>query len=715
MKEVSIIVPFYKGLIYLDECFESIMEQGLDSETYEVLCMGDAPEEGIVSLVDKYERAGMPVRYIQWFENKGVGYARNRGLELADAKYIYFLDSDDYMMPGCIDRLLECAEKNDAGIVRGDIFRTDGGKSSFNAAGSLNGCIKCDKKGNDALLTSLFENEVTVLNMLIKKELIDEFNIKFPDGVRNFSDVEFVMKLLMSSGEYYLAKGAVLAKRNRSLTGLSDTKAEKMIRDFVSVYKNSVTIESISPKRRNILCGLLCENVLALLKSGYELSEDTARYVSVYVKDAVKNVPNRFAALEKQALLFVGRRQYAIARRIIRIQGVHIKGRLVKILKGGAIAAYKLMYACLPVKRTIVVFSSALGRSYAGNPKAIYEEMLRQGFDKKYTFVWFYDNMPHNIPGKHIQVRFKSFKYLFYMSIAGFWIFDARQPKFIRKNNRAVYLQTWHGTPLKKLGLDMDNVYMSGETDIREYHDEFRKNARMWDMLISQNEFSSETFRRAFDFKGKMLETGYPRNDSLFRCNTSDDINAVKKKLGIPVGKKVMLYAPTWRDDDSSGLGVYHFTSGLDIGLLKENFEDEAVLAVKYHYLVKDNIDWSIYGDFVHMFDESADITDIYLASDLLITDYSSVMFDYSLLRRPMYFYCYDLAKYKNVLRGFYFDFEETAPGPVSLTTKQLVQDIKTGLTERYKDKYDKFVEKYNPWDDGHAAEKIIGCLFREG
>ena len=115
------------------------------------------------------------------------------------------------------------------------------------------------------------------------------------------------------------------------------------------------------------------------------------------------------------------------------------------------------------------------------------------------------------------------------------------------------------------------------------------------------------------------------------------------------------------------------------------------------------------------MFDESADITDIYLASDLLITDYSSVMFDYSLLRRPMYFYCYDLAKYKNVLRGFYFDFEETAPGPVSLTTKQLVQDIKTGLTERYKDKYDKFVEKYNPWDDGHAAEKIIGCLFREG
>ena len=97
---------------------------------------------------------------------------------------------------------------------------------------------------------------LTSLNMLIKKGLIDEFNIKFPDGVRNFGDVEFVMKLLMSSGEYYLAKGAVLAKRNRSLTGLSDTKVEKMIRDFVSVYKNSVTIESISPKRSSLLVTL---------------------------------------------------------------------------------------------------------------------------------------------------------------------------------------------------------------------------------------------------------------------------------------------------------------------------------------------------------------------------------------------------------------------------------------------------------------------------
>lgn len=714
MKEVSIIVPFYKGLLYLDECFESIMEQGLDSETYEVLCMGDAPEEGIVSIIDKYERAGMPVRYIQWFENKGVGYARNRGLELADAKYVYFLDSDDYMMPGCINRLLECAVNYDARIVRGDIVITDDGKGTFNIGGGAGGYIRCDKKGNDAMLTSLFDSEITTLNLLIKKEVTDEYNITFPDGVRYFSDVEFVMKLLMSSGEYYLAKGAVLAKRNKSVEN-SEAKIEKMIRDFVSVYKNSISIEDISPKRRNILCGLLCENVLELLRSGYELSDETARYVSVYVKEAVKNVPNRFAALEKQALLFVGRRQYAIARRIIRIQGVHLKRRILKILKGAAVAVYNIMYACLPVKKSIVVFSSALGRSYAGNPKAIYEEMLREGFDKKYTFVWFYDSMPHNIPGKHRQVKFKSFKYLFYMSIAGFWIFDARQPKFIRKNNRAVYLQTWHGTPLKKLGLDMDNVYMSGENDIKEYRDEFRKNARMWDMLISQNEFSTETFRRAFDFKGKMLETGYPRNDRLMTCNTPADISAVKKKLGLPCGKKVMLYAPTWRDDDSSGLGVYHFSCALDIGLLKDNFEDEAVLAVKYHYLVKDNIDWSMYGDFVHVFDESTDITDIYLASDLLITDYSSVMFDYSLLKRPMYFYCYDLAKYKNVLRGFYFDFEETAPGPVSLTTKQLVQDIKNGFSEKYKDKYDNFVEKYNPWDDGHAAEKIIEYLFKEG
>ena len=168
------------------------------------------------------------------------------------------------------------------------------------------------------------------------------------------------------------------------------------------------------------------------------------------------------------------------------------------------------------------------------------------------------------------------------------------------------------------------------------------------------------------------------------------------------------MYAPTWLDDDSNSPGHYNFTTALDINAMKKAFSDDAVLVVKYHYLVSDKTDWSVYGGFVRAFDESKDISDIYLVSDILITDYSSVMFDYSLLKRPMYFYCYDLERYKNILRGFYFDFENEAPGPISLTTTDLINDIKGHRHEEYKDKYDAFTEKYNPWDDGCASQKVV-------
>ena len=152
MKQISIIVPFYRGLNQLDDCLESVREQELEKDSYEVLCMGDAPEEGIVSVINKYESDGMPIRYVQWFENKGVCYARNRGLELAEGEYIYFLDSDDYMMPGCLKRLLECAVKYDARIVRGDIIGTFENKQAFNRKKHCRKIIKSDRKGNDAWL-----------------------------------------------------------------------------------------------------------------------------------------------------------------------------------------------------------------------------------------------------------------------------------------------------------------------------------------------------------------------------------------------------------------------------------------------------------------------------------------------------------------------------------------------------------------------------------
>ena len=295
---------------------------------------------------------------------------------------------------------------------------------------------------------------------------------------------------------------------------------------------------------------------------------------------------------------------------------------------------------------------------------------------------------------------------------AGFWVFDSRQPLYCRKKKSVTYIQTWHGTPLKKLALDMDRMDMGGSTDINDYHRQFLVTCKDWDYLISQNNFSTEIFRSCFAFKDRpILEIGYPRNDILIRDNKKDKIIEYKKMLGLPLDKKIILYAPTWRDNEYSVKGKYKFASKLNFDKAQKELSDEYIFIVKYHYLVSDKIDWSPYEGFVYTFDETKDIAWLYLVSDMMITDYSSVMFDYSLLKRPMLFFAYDLQDYKENLRGFYFDFVEEAPGPISRDTNQLINDIKSYEPLKWEDKYQTYSNKYNHVDDGHASEKVIDLI----
>ena len=144
---------------------------------------------------------------------------------------------------------------------------------------------------------------------------------------------------------------------------------------------------------------------------------------------------------------------------------------------------------------------------------------------------------------------------------------------------------------------------------------------------------------------------------------------------------------------------------------LKKELGDEYIMIVKYHYLIMDAIDWSPYEGFIYHFDQSRDIAELFLVSDILITDYSSVMFDYSILNRPMLFFAYDLEDYKENLRGFYFDFVNDIPGPISRDTDQLIKDIKEYNEESWKEKYKNYHDKFNGIDDGHASQKVIDVI----
>lgn len=388
-----------------------------------------------------------------------------------------------------------------------------------------------------------------------------------------------------------------------------------------------------------------------------------------------------------------------------------MKSRIRKIAKVAALQLYYIFTKLCKVNQKIIVFESNVGRNYTGNPKYIYEEMVKRGLDKKYRCIFMVVDTKIKIPGNAVKVRRNHLNYLYIMATAKVWVSDSRLPSFLRKRKGVHYIQTWHGTPLKKLALDMEDITMAGETTLDNYKNNFYENAQTWDYLISQNSFSTDIFRHAFAFQKTMLEIGYPRNDILMNHNQETDISKIKHKLKLPLDKKIILYAPTWRDDEYYGQGKYKFSLKLEFQKMKESLEKDYVMIVKYHYLIMDNIDWSGYEGFIYAYDLSYDISELYLVSDLLITDYSSVMFDYSLLKRPMLFYAYDLDNYKNMLRGFYFDFMNEAPGPISLTTEELICDILNYDESKYEEKYEKFAEKYNHLDDGKASEKVVDLL----
>jgi CDP-glycerol glycerophosphotransferase len=219
--------------------------------------------------------------------------------------------------------------------------------------------------------------------------------------------------------------------------------------------------------------------------------------------------------------------------------------------------------------------------------------------------------------------------------------------------------------------------------------------------------------RRAFRYDGEMLESGYPRNDLLARPDAAR-ATRVRTLLGIPEGKKVVLYAPTWRDDQARA-GGYRMELQLDLDAARQALGDDHVLLVRGHFNLGGGIEGAD-GEFTIDVSRYPDIAELYLIADVMITDYSSVMFDYAVTGRPQLFFTYDLERYRDQLRGFYFDFEAEAPGPLCHTSQELIEAIgdAESAAPGYQERYQAFREKFCAWDDGHAAARAVDRMLRD-
>ncbi|WKA53846.1 CDP-glycerol glycerophosphotransferase family protein [Planococcus shixiaomingii] len=362
----------------------------------------------------------------------------------------------------------------------------------------------------------------------------------------------------------------------------------------------------------------------------------------------------------------------------------------------------------MPRKQKLIIFESFHAKQYSDSPRAIYEYMRE--YHPEYQLLWSINGQVEKL-FKDFQVPYvRRFTFRWFLTFprAKYWVNNVRLPAWMPKPQNTIFVQTWHGTPLKKLGIDIEQIHMPG-TKTSTYKKNFVIESSKWDFLVSPNAYSTEIFKRAFHFKGKVIESGYPRNDVL--SNTSPNmISAIKKKLGIPEHKKIMLYAPTWRDNEFYQKGKYKFQFQFNLDNWKKEFGDEWVLLSRMHYLVAENFDFSSHAGTVYDVSAYPDIRDLYLVSDMMITDYSSVFFDFAILNRPIIFFMYDLEKYRNELRGFYINMEEDAPGPIVQTESELFRAMHKlmHVDVQLDPKFIAFRNKFASLEDGNATKRVV-------
>ena len=329
---------------------------------------------------------------------------------------------------------------------------------------------------------------------------------------------------------------------------------------------------------------------------------------------------------------------------------------------------YKISSIGVKVDEKTLLFCCFNGKSYSCSPKAIYEYMTNNDEFKDYKFIWAfsdekkYKNLEKNKNTSVVKIRTKEYKKC--LAKAKYWIFNYKIPDFLYPKKNQIFVQCWHGTPLKRLGCDLehfDNVLNTIDGIKKRYKIEASK----FTYFISPSKFASEKFISAWNLKeiGKeniIVEEGYPRNDFLFNYNEKD-VQKIRKKLGIENdSRKIILYAPTYRSNQhQTGLG-YVYKEEIDFKKMENKFGKDYLILFRPHYFIANSFDFDKYKGFVYNVADIDDINELYIISDLLITDYSSVFFDYANLKRPMIFFMYDLEHYKNESNRFLYRFKRT-------------------------------------------------------
>ena len=724
MTKVSVVIPYWRGSRYLEDCVKTVGKQGVSCEILLVCDRGHAeipesvrrnPLVQVLEAEDILRKAdsdrGMSVSCAPL----GVAFCRNAGLDQAVSDYVYFLDSDDYLLEDTIAPLLQLAQEKEALVVTGD--QLGSWYSSYNfgrTRADRETDLTCTAPLCGSVLKQRFRYRITAQHFLIRRTLLEENGIRFDTGQVRYSDMGFILQVLRCAGDRaWAAAGSYYVCRKHNdrihLPSLSQTEGPDCVAEYLAAYDASQGDGSFTAVLNHVLLQFIISHYPGVIP---ESSLSVLRRYLVQMEE--------WKQLIREQTFWQRRMLCAIRSGHSRLARILYKCDIIKKKKkgffGNRIQWYRMierfLFRKLPVRRDWVIFESFFGRSYSDSPRSLYEYMQKT-YGIQYRYIWVLNGRSEELggSGKHTVCRRESLRYVYYMSRCGYRIFNVRQPSWNKKRDGVVFLETWHGTPLKKLGFDMEDVFSSNP----EFKTVFYQQAKEWDYLVSANPFSTDVFERAFGYgRERILEYGYPRNDVLYASNREEIAAEVKRELGIPQEKRVILYAPTWRDDQAVSVGQYRFELALDLSRLRRELGEDSILLLRTHYCVAGQLELAEYAGFVYDGSSYEDVSRLYLVSDILITDYSSVFFDYANLRRPILFFAYDHESYADEMRGLYIDMEKELPGPVLTTNEELVGALLhlDEVTEQYRNRYDEFYERFCCKDDGKASARIIDKVF---
>ncbi|AYL36374.1 bifunctional glycosyltransferase/CDP-glycerol:glycerophosphate glycerophosphotransferase [Streptomyces fungicidicus] len=712
MPRFSVIVPVHKVQGYLHACLDSVLGQSY--RDIEVIAVDDRSPDGCGAILDAYAARDERVRVLHLPENVGLGRARNAGMPHATGDYLFFLDSDDTLTPGALRALADrLDETGDPDVLVFDYARTHWwGGTRRNVLAPL----LAETSGGTftaAERPAILDLLMVVWNKVYRRDFVEREGFTFPPGY--YEDTPWTFPVLLSAERVATLDRICVYYRQRRRGSILSTTSRKHF-DVHEQYARVFRFVDARPALahwRPFLHAKMGEHCLDILakpdrlppSDKAEFFRRTAEMFRAHRPEGVR-VPDELRVLEGSYAGYVLRRGAGRAGRELGRRAAQARAATA----ARASRARSSLNPYRPLDPGLVVYSAFSHRGVLGDPAAVHRAAREIAPHLRGVWVLADEEGVAGLPPDTEYVLLDSPGYRRVTERATFFVNNVNWPGALVKRPGSVHIHTHLGTPLKYMGADLlDRPGARHGTDVPR----MLRRADRWDYSLVANRHSELVWERAYPCHFTSVRTGSPRNDALAGAGP-DSGRAVRERLGIPEGDTVVLYAPTRRDYRRDGL-----VERIDYARFAADLGEGRTLVVRLHPSLAAGPARGLGLAELHRRGVLVDATDepeagdVLLAADVLVTDYSALMFDYAVLDRPIVIHADDWAAYR-ASRGAYLDITAEAPGHVARSYPELAWlfDSGTWRDAEAARLRSAFRKRYCEFDDGRAAERVVRTLM---